>query len=351
MMPTETMLSGLQVVEVAQGVAGPMCGKVFADLGAEVTRVEPPGGDWLLKVAADGGARALYDQLNAGKRKLSLDLAAPAGRASLAALVSSADVLVVGEREAKLTKLGLDAASLCHGAPRVVYCHVSGWGSGGPMGDKAASELAIQVVTGMTRYLGTLGEPPVRQGIDLVAVDTGIAAAQAALAALLWRETSGTGQRVEVSMLATAIALMQWDTTAFSGPEAWEGRQLTADQWSEDHGFQLADARCLIDLRSRESGWSDLLRELGCPDLADDPRLQTEHGLDLTIPDLPRLTAGRLTQWTFAEVEPMVRDKYQGTIVPMLDYRQVLEHPQIRHLGLVTPGAVPRVRFPMDMKS
>ena len=349
-MPTQDMLAGLRILEVAEGVAGPMCGKVFVDLGASVTRVEPPRGDWILQLADAGGPHAIYHQLNVGKTTLSLDLTTAAGQASIADLAGQADVIVVGEREANLARLGLGYATLQQANPGLVYCHVSGWGSGGPMHDKAASELCIQVVAGMTRYLGSKSGAPVRQGFDLVSVDTGIAAAQAALAALFWREQTGEGQFVQVSMLATAIALMQWDITAFSGPDKWYGRQLNAHEWSEDHGFQLADARCLIDLRSNEQAWSSLLREVGCTDLADDPRLQTEEGLDLTIPDLPRLTAGRMTNWSFADKERLVRDTYDGTIVPMLTLPQVAEHPQVRHIGVISADTPPRVRFPMEMK-
>ncbi len=348
-MATQNMLEGLRILEIAEGVAGPMCGKVFVDLGASVTRVEPPAGDWILRLADSGAPHAIYEQLNAGKTTLTLDLATPEGQAHIAELAHEADVIVVGEREANLARLGLSYAALQAASPRLIYCHVSGWGSGGPMGDKAASELCIQVVSGMTRYLGSKGRAPVRQGFDLVSIDTGIAAAQAALAALLWREQSGEGQFVQVSMLATAIALMQWDITAFSGPDKWYGRQLNAHEWSEDHGFQLADARCLIDLRSNEEAWSSLLREVGCTDLADDPRLQTEEGLDLTIPDLPRLTAGRLTHWSFADMERLVRDKYDGTIVPMLKVAQTIEHPQVRHIGVISDGPMRRTRFPMDI--
>ena len=146
-------------------------------------------------------------------------------------------------------------------------------------------------------------------------------------------------------MLATAIALMQWDIAAFSGPDKWQGRQLTADEWPEDHGFQLADASCLIDLRSNEEAWPGLLREIGCDDLADDPRFASAEELDVNIPSLPRLTAGRLVRWTFAEMERLVRDKYDGTIVPMLSLQEVVAHPQVRHIGVIADG---RIRFPME---
>jgi crotonobetainyl-CoA:carnitine CoA-transferase CaiB-like acyl-CoA transferase len=345
------MLAGVHVLEIAEGVCGSMCGKVLGDLGATITKVESPEGDWLQHLMLNEPGRSpVYQQLNAGKRIITADLKSRAGQDRVEALARTADICVVGHRQSKLPTLGLTYDRLKVIAPRMVYCHISGWGTTGPMGDRAASELCIQVVAGLTQYLGTLDSPPVRQGFDLVSVDTGIAAAQAALAALLWREHSGAGQYVEVSMLATAVALMQWDIAAQSGPDAWQGRQLLAQDWPADHGFQCADTRCLIDLRSNEEAWPALLRDIGCDDLADDPRFATRTGIDLYGTELPALTASRMSQWSFDDLQRVVRDKYDGTIVPMLNIPDVIAHPQVHHLGLIGDGPVRRIRFPMEMR-
>ena len=347
-MSTETMLAGLQVLEIAEGIAGPMGGKVVVDLGASVTRIEKPGGDWMQELAAEGEQNEASRQLNAGKQIVTIDLKSEAGRVQLDDLVAKADICILGVRRAKLEKLGLAPKRLRAITPGLIICHVSGWGSTGPMADMAASELAVQVAAGLTRYLGTPDSPPVRQGFDIVAVDTGLAAAQAILAALLWREQSGQGQLVEVSMLETAIALMQWDTTAFSSPDRWVGRQLNSHIGPSDHGYECADTRCLIDLRSNEEAWPSLLRDLGCLDLAEDPRFATAAALDLHVTKLPKLTAPMMRNWAFADLEKLVRDKYDGTIVPMLNLAQAVEHPQVRHIGVITDGPPRRIRFPMD---
>lgn len=342
------LLDGVTVLEAADGVPGPMCGKTLVDLGAHVIRIEGPGGDWLRQLSpgdAEGGP--IYRQLNAGKTVLRLDLKTGAGQAELHRLAPTADAIVVGHRSKSLKALGLEPGALQAVAPALVHCHISGWGSGGPLDGRSASELAVQVVTGLTRYLGSAGAPPVRQGFDLVSVNTGFAAAQAILAALLWRVGSGRGQAVEVSMLATAVALMQWSLTAGSGPDEWQGRQLLSQDWPEDHGFQCADTRCLIDLRSNEEAWPGLLHDIGCTDLANDPRFASRAAVDLNASLLPRLTAARLTEWSFTDLQALVRDKYGGTIVPMLSLPQVLDHAQVRHLGLVTAGNPPRLRFPL----
>jgi crotonobetainyl-CoA:carnitine CoA-transferase CaiB-like acyl-CoA transferase len=344
------VLQGLRVLEVAEGVAGPMCGKVLRDLGSAIIRIEPPDGDWLNRIAPFNGENPIYTQLNDGKVKRKLDLTASAEQKALLELARTSDIIIVGERQAKLCKLGLAYETLKDANPGLIYCHVTGWGTGGPLGDRPTSELCIQVVAGLTRYLGKPGCAPVRQGFDLVAVNTGIAAAQAVLAAWLWRDQSGEGQFVEVSMLATAIALMQWDITAESGPDKWVGRQLEADMWPPDHGFQCADTRCLIDLTGNNAAWPPLLREIGCPELAEDPRFSTPQGLDLHVAELPRLTAERLSAWSFADLERLVRDKYDGTIVPMLSLPHVLKHPQVQHIGIVADTPMPHLRFPMEVQ-
>jgi crotonobetainyl-CoA:carnitine CoA-transferase CaiB-like acyl-CoA transferase len=92
-----------------------------------------------------------------------------------------------------------------------------------------------------------------------------------------------------------------------------------------------------------------LLRDMGLPDLADDPRFATPEAIDLNATDLPYLTAGRLTHWAFADLERLVRNKYDGTIVPMLSLTQVIDHPQVRHLGIFADG--PTIRFPMEERT
>jgi crotonobetainyl-CoA:carnitine CoA-transferase CaiB-like acyl-CoA transferase len=340
------LLAGLAVVEVAQGIAGPMCGKVLTDLGAIVIRVETPEGDWLQRLGTPGAA-AVGAQLNAGKRIVAADVATAGGRATVQALIREAGICVVDRPRARQAALGIDYAALSASAPGLIHCLISGWGSTGPLADRSASELAVQVASGMTQYLGTRDKPPVRQGFDLVSVDTGIAAVQAILAAVLWRERSGQGQDVEVSMLATAVALMQWATAAQSGPDAWLGRQLLAQDWPSDHGFQCADTRCLIDLRGNEEAWPGLLRDIGCDALAADPRFTSKTAIDLHGTLLPELTAARMSAWSFGDLERLVRDKYDGTIVPMLAIPEVIAHPQVRHLGLIADG---RIRFPMEVR-
>jgi crotonobetainyl-CoA:carnitine CoA-transferase CaiB-like acyl-CoA transferase len=175
--PGAGVLDGLRVIEIAQGVAGPLSGMMLRRFGAAVTKIEPPQG---VRLARD------------------------------------ADVVISGLGDNALARLGLGYEELQRDNRRMIYCGISGWGSQGPMADLPATELALQAMAGLTRHLGAKDGPPVRQGFDMASVATGVAATQAILAALFWRMHSGEGQRVEVSMLASAIAINQWDIVAES---------------------------------------------------------------------------------------------------------------------------------------
>jgi CoA:oxalate CoA-transferase len=220
------------------------------------------------------------------------------------------------------------------------------------MADLPATELAVQAMAGLTRHLGAGNGPPVRQGFDMASVATGIAATQAILAALFWRMRSSEGQRVEVSMLASAIAINQWDIVAESESVERDrpspGIQLESYGWPPDRGFRCADGSCLIDFLGHEEGWSLFFADVGRPDLLADPRFNTVSLIRNNKRFLPGLLNPTLMSWTLAELEPIVR-KHGGTILPALDLGQVVEHPQVRGLGLVVGAngeGLPTIRIP-----
>jgi CoA:oxalate CoA-transferase len=219
------------------------------------------------------------------------------------------------------------------------------------MADLPATELAVQAMAGLTRHLGCKDGPPVRQGFDMASVAAGLAAVQAILAALYWRSRSGEGQRVDVSMLASALAINQWDIVAESatveqnGPSP--GIQLESYEWPSDRGFHCADGSCLIDFLGHEEGWSLFFAELGRPDLLADPRFNTVQLIRNNKRHLPALLNSTLQSWSLTQLEPIVR-RYGGTILPALNLKQVVNHPQVQSLGLITreSGSIPTIRLP-----
>jgi crotonobetainyl-CoA:carnitine CoA-transferase CaiB-like acyl-CoA transferase len=341
------VLEGLRVLEVAEGVAGPLCGMMLRRFGAEVTKIEPPQGDWLrqLRPKVDGSS-SLFLQLNPGKRSMVIDLRTEQGREQFAHLARGADVVIAGYRPGKLARLGISYEDLRHGKSQLIYCGITGWGAKGPMADLPATELAVQAMAGLTRHVGAKNGPPVRQGFDMASVATGIAAAQAILAALYWRVRSGEGQRVDVSMLASALAINQWDIVAESETVERDrpspGIQLESYDWPPDRGFRCADGSCLIDFLGHEEGWSLFFADIERPDLLADARFNTVPLIRNHKRFLPELLNPTLESWTLERLEPIVR-KHGGTILPALDLEQVSKHPQVQGLGIIAGGPGPSV--------
>jgi crotonobetainyl-CoA:carnitine CoA-transferase CaiB-like acyl-CoA transferase len=347
------VLNGLRVLEIAEGIPGPLSGMMLRRFGADVTKIEPPSGDWLRrlppKIGDDG---ALFLQLNPGKRSIVVDLRSEDGREQLSRFVRDADVTITAYRPGKLQRLNISYEDLKRTNPRLIHCEITGWGARGPMADLPATELAVQTMAGLIRHLGLKNGPPVRQGFDMASVAAGIAATQAILAALFWRMRSKQGQRVEVSMLASAIAINQWDIVAESetvdqnGPSP--GIQLQSYDWPPDHGFRCADGSCLIDFLGHEEGWSLFFAAIGRPDLLADTRFNSVPLIRNNKRFLPELLNPTLMSWTLERLEPIVRE-YGGAILPALDLQQVANHPQVRGLGMIVrePGAsMPTIRLP-----
>ena len=197
----------------------------------------------------------------------------------------------------------------------------------------------------MHRYLGRDGEPPVRLGFDLASTATGLAAAQGILAGLLRRRESGAGQRVDVSMLASALAINQWSTVAESGPDAPVGRQLQGQDWRRDHGFASRDGPCLIGFR-QEGMWRRFVVAIGRVDLLGDPVF--ENAVKTHAPLFAYRVEGTLHAWSIDSLARLVRDELGGTLVPVLDLERLIAHEQVRNLGIVDRSDGLRVALPMD---
>jgi crotonobetainyl-CoA:carnitine CoA-transferase CaiB-like acyl-CoA transferase len=345
-------LRGLRVLEIAEGIPGPLCGMMLARLGAEVTKIEPPGGDWLRAIPPLAeGQGALFRQLNTGKRSARLNLKSSEGREAIARLARGYDVVITGYRPQKLEGLGISHAQLVS-TRKLIYCQISGWGTKGPHADLPATEYGVQTAAGLTRHLGLNDGAPLRQGFDIVSMATGNAALQGILASLYWRFHSGEGQKVEVSMLGTAIAINQWDTVAESETVTRDvpspGIQLESYGWPPDRGFECADGSCLIDFLGHEEGWSLFFAGLGRGDLFGDTRFSTINDVRNNKRLLPGLLNPTLKTWPLDRLEALVRE-HQGTILPALNLAQVIDHEQIRRLELVVRESAtrePAMRIP-----
>ena len=202
----EGPLAGLRVVEATTRLQGPLATRLLQQLGAEIVRVEPIGGD-IGRTAPGAAFRAAYSAYNQGKQVIELDYKEPRGRADLLELISTADVFLHNWPEARAERLGLDAVSLHAVNPGIVYTHASGWGSGHPGHGSITGDFLVQAHTACGEGLHVIGEPALPSRLTIVDVLGGLIATEGTLAALYHREVSGRGAAVETSLLAAALTL------------------------------------------------------------------------------------------------------------------------------------------------
>jgi crotonobetainyl-CoA:carnitine CoA-transferase CaiB-like acyl-CoA transferase len=318
--PAPGPLAGLRVVDCSTVLAGPYCTMLLADLGADVVKVEPPEGDatrgwgppWIGSEADDTQTAAYYLAVNRNKRSIRLDLKQPDGAAVLARLLAGADVLVENFRSGGFARLGFGDMELAAINPALVHLAITGYGSTGPDSDRPGYDFVIQAVSGLMSVTGATaadGGGPTKVGVAIADVIAGLHGAVAVLAALAARDRPsangrpgpGQGQRVDVSLLGSTLAiLVNQAQNAFVGGVA-PGRLGNAHPNIVPYeSFPTADGEIVIAAGS-ERQWPRLCRALGLPALADDPRFATNGDRVANRRELGRTLGDRLAERTSAE--------------------------------------------------
>ena len=210
-------LDGIRVLELANYIAGPYCGMVLADFGAEVIKVEnPKGGDFSRYTSPFvEGESAGFMALNRNKKSIALDLKAPRGREIFLDLVRTADVLVENFRPGTMADLGVAYPVLAEVNPRLIYSAATGFGQTGPYSQRAALDLIVQGMSGLMSITGEPGRPPVKVGVPVADLAAALFGASSILAALYIRDRTGEGQQIDISLLESAIALEAWETSGY----------------------------------------------------------------------------------------------------------------------------------------
>ena len=203
-------LQGIRVIDLSRILGGPYCGQILGDHGADVLKVEPPQGDdtraW--GPPFQNGVASYYLGLNRNKLGMQLDLASAAGRAVLLGLLEGTDVLIENFKTGTMEKWGLGYEELAQRFPRLIHCRVSGFGADGPLGGLAGYDAAVQAMTGIMSVNGEVGGEPLRVGLPVVDMVTGLNAALGVLLALQERARSGKGQFVEASLFDCGLSLL-----------------------------------------------------------------------------------------------------------------------------------------------
>ncbi|MER7499376.1 CoA transferase [Nonomuraea pusilla] len=292
-------LSGLLVADFSRVLAGPYATMLLADLGAEVVKVERPGaGDdtraWGPPYA--GGEATYFLAVNRNKRSIALDLRDPAGLETARALAARADVLVENFRPGTMDRLGLGHDALRPLNPGLVYCSITGFGSGEGAG-LPGYDLIAQAVGGLMSVTGEPGGPGTKAGVALVDVVTGLHAALGVLAALRHRDRTGEGQRVEVSLLSSLLSALTNHASAYAAagvvPRAMGNRHPSIVPYEV---FEAAD-RPIVIAAGNDRQFRALCETLERPGLAADPRFATNAGRvaarDVLVAELNAALAAR----------------------------------------------------------
>ncbi len=203
-------LSGLKVLDLTRVLAGPLCAMTLGDMGADVIKVEPPAGDDTRHWGPPhvGGEAAYYLGVNRNKKSLRLDLGKPRAREILGRLIARSDVLIENYKQGTLDKWGFDAAWMITNAPRLIHCSITGYGDSGPKADLPGYDFVLQAESGLMHITGAIDGPPVKHGVAIVDIATGLYATIGILGALQARGTTGKGQKVGVSLLETGLSML-----------------------------------------------------------------------------------------------------------------------------------------------
>ena len=290
-------LAGIKVIELAQIMAGPTCGMLLADMGADVIKVEKlPGGDDTRAYAepAINGESAPFMILNRNKRGIAVNLKKPGGLEVVKRLLAGADVVTENYRKGTLEKLGLGYDVLQKLNPRLVYCAVSGYGRTGPYADKGGFDLIAQGFAGIMSITGEPGRPPVKSGTSIADINAGILAALGIVSALVARSTTGKGQMVETSLMEAAIQQTYWHAAIFFATGVNPGPTGSAHLLTAPYqAFPTKDGWINVG-GANQANWERVVKVIGSPELAADARFKTNVDRLKNIDALAPLIAERL---------------------------------------------------------
>ncbi len=346
------MLNGMRVIEFADGIAGPSAGLHLAELGADVIKLEEGEGDWSRGAAAamSDGSSTTFHALNRGKRSVALGSSPDEARPLMQALLRTADVLITDRTPEELSPYGIDASGdlLFPANSRLITCVISPWGRRGPLAGRKGSELTSQAMSGYTRYLGSYGKPACRLGADVGSLGSGLFALQGILAAIYSRNRTNKGQRVDISLVNSLLAMKSIHLAAQSDPDAYEGPRVGGANHTPERGWKTADRPIYLQFGGSvgpegKPGWVNFIKEVGLDHTLDDPRCDkggrktTGHGL--YTHEFREDYEKAFKRYTAEQITAIVK-KHGGNAAIYIDAKETLAHPQTQALDIVrtAPG-------------
>jgi crotonobetainyl-CoA:carnitine CoA-transferase CaiB-like acyl-CoA transferase len=339
-------LYGVRVLDLSRVLAGPWATQLLADLGAEVIKIERPevgddtrhwGPPFTTHTDGSRGDAAYFLCANRGKSSVELDIASPEGAEAVRRLAATCDVVVENFKVGGLKKYGLDYASLSEGRPKLVYCSITGFGQTGPRAHQAGYDYMIQAMGGLMSVTGQAdGQPgaePMKVGVAVADLFTGLYAANGVLAALLRARASGVGGHVDIALFDVQAAMLANQATNWFVSGQAPGRMGNAHpNLAPYQPFPCTDGSVVVAV-GNDGQFRSLARALGAPELGEDPRFQTnavrvEHRAAVTAA-LSALTAG------FSQAELLAALEAAGVPCgPVNTVDQVFAEPQALARGL-----------------
>lgn len=324
-------LAGVRVVELAHIMAGPVCGRMLADMGADVVKVESPGGGDPTRalVPLEGvDTSGAFVMMNRGKRGIVADLKGEEGRGVVRRMLARCDVVIENFRKGVMEGFGLGYESLRAANPGLVYCQVTGFGRTGPLADRGGFDLIAQGMTGLMSVTGEgPGRPPVKCGPPLTDITAGVLGAMGVVAALYSRERRGVGQRVDTSLYEAGLMQTFWQSAVTLATGESPGPLGSAHPLAAPYeAFPTADGWITVG-GWNQVNWMRLLETLELGELADDARFATNEARMKNQAALREVLAGRLKT---APAGTWLRRLEKAAVPagPVLSMLEALRHPQ-----------------------
>ncbi len=330
-------LAGIKVIDLTRVLGGPYCTQMLADHGAEVIKIEPPQGDETRTWGPpfQGDAASYFIGVNRNKRGVALDLTRPEGREVVLRLLESADVLVENFKTGTLERWGMGYETvLKQRFPRLIHCRVSGFGADGPLGGYPGYDAVVQAMAGLMSLNGEPEGAPVRVGVPVVDLATGMNSTIAILLALQERQRSGRGQFVEVTLYDSAVALLHpYSANWFLSGKAPTRTGNQHPNVSPYDQYRTKTKRIFVAV-GNDRQFQRFCAEIGRSELVDDPRFRTNADRVTNRAALREELEAGLASIDGEQLAMTLLDK-GVPCGPVLDVPDVLNHPHTRHRGMV----------------
>jgi glutaryl-CoA transferase len=328
-------LDGIRVLDVSQVLAGPFCGQLMADNGAEVIRVESLDGDLCRRFPPDrGGQSTTFLAVNRGKRGLALNLKTAEGQDVLHRLAKRADIMIQSFLPSRAKQLGIDHDTISDINGNLIHVTISGYGPTGPLKDKAGLDMMVSAYSGIMGITGDPDGSPARPGTPAIDMGTGMIAYGAAMTALVARGNGKGGQAVNASLMQTALNLLAFNATQWLVEGQVPVREGSGFNKLAPYGaFDAADGQIIVGAPN-EAGWQRLCTALDRSDLRDDPRFATNtdrisnrSALDAAIGEI--LKFATVAEW----IERF--DAVGAVAAPIHSMDQVFAQEQVKATGMI----------------